>query len=188
MQEQSTYIKLYRSILEWRWYKTPHTLQTFIWLLLSANIKPYGFQGFTIKRGEVATSYATIASENGITPDQARTAISHLKKTGEITVKRHSKFLQIAIVNYEMYQGKNPNQIPIKSHSLPNHSPITSQSNPNNQRMEECKNGKNGRKKRDTSPPALREWEKSIPERFRGRFETERDWKIFTGEEVGEDE
>ena len=196
-QEINTYFKVYRSILDWRWFKNPNTLQVFVWLLASANIKPNGFMGFDIQRGDVATSYATISRETGQTIDQARTSISHLKETGEIILKRHSKFIQVSIVNYDYYQGQwgkgipiksqsDPNQIPFNSHSLPNHSPITSQSNPNNQRMEKCNNGKKGKKKEEPAP--LREWEKSIPERFRGRFETERDWKIFTGEEVGEDE
>lgn len=117
--EPSTYIKLDRNILNWGWFKNPITTHVFIYLLLKANIKTGHFLGVEIKRGQVATSYATIASDCGITYKQARNAVTKLSsKNGqsqegadgqsEITVRRHSQFIVVTIENYEKYQGSKP--------------------------------------------------------------------------------
>ena len=186
-KDSNTYIKLFRRIIEWRWFKDANTLQVFLWLLLSANIRPQEFLSTEIQRGEVATSYATIANETGLTIDQVRTAMMHLKKTGEITVKRHSTFQQITIVKYGDYQGANSKNVPIISQSNPNHIPISSQSFPNNQRNN--KNGKNGKKEESASPASPsavfsgyvpKKWEQEeVPEMLWGKFETVAEWEAW---------
>ena len=188
-KDSNTYIKLFRRIIEWRWFKDANTLQVFLWLLLSANIRPQEFLSTEIQRGEVATSYATIANETGLTIDQVRTAMMHLKKTGEITVKRHSTFQQITIVKYGDYQGVNSKNVPIISQSNPNHIPISSQSFPNNQRNN--KNGKNGKKEgaAPVSPSAKgteiakdykpKDWELGIPMMLWGKFDSPADWEAW---------
>lgn len=106
MSELSTYIKLNRNIRDWRWYRDVNTKSVFIDLLLNANIEPYDFEKITIQRGEIATSYETIANNNGLTYKQARRAVQNLKSTKEIEVKRYSKFIVIKILNYKKYQDK----------------------------------------------------------------------------------
>lgn len=182
MAEKTTWIKIDRNILHWRWFTDRNTLQVFLWLLLNANIKPNGFMGVTVKRGEVATSYKTIASQSKMTVDQARTAIHHLKITGEVTITRHSKFLVISIVNYDLYQGQNP----IKSQSNPIQIPITSQSNPNNQRIKERKKERiytRAREGNDETEPSAddRSWEAElgVPSDLRGCFESKEAWVEF---------
>lgn len=106
MSELSTYIKLNRNIKEWRWYKDVNTKSVFIDLLLGANIEPHDFEKITIQRGEIATSYNSLADNNGLTYKQVRRAIKNLTATKEITVKRYSKFIVIKILNYNKYQNK----------------------------------------------------------------------------------
>ncbi len=83
----------------------PNTLAVWVWLLLNANWEDRGFKEITLKRGSLATSYKSIGDGTGLTPRQARTAIEHLKNTQEVSVKQHSKFLEISINNYDVYQG-----------------------------------------------------------------------------------
>ena len=104
MADKTTWIKLDRNILQWGWYQDANTFRVFMHLLLTANVKPHKFMGVTIGRGEVATSYTKLAETLGISMRNARTAISHLKMTGEVTVKSHPKFTVISIVNYTSYQ------------------------------------------------------------------------------------
>lgn len=66
MANKTTFVKLDRNILEWRWYKDQNTKALFIHLLLKANIRPHGFRTVTINRGELATSYASLAAETGL--------------------------------------------------------------------------------------------------------------------------
>lgn len=103
---KSTFIKLDRSILGWRWYRDANTFRLFMHLLLTANIKKSGLGEINIGRGEVVTSYESVANILKLTKQQVRTAFRHLKATGEITVTRYSKFSVISIVNYELYQAK----------------------------------------------------------------------------------
>lgn len=105
MADKTTWIKIDRNILHWGWYQDANTMRVFLHLLLTANIKPHKYMGVTIGRGEVVTSYAKLAETLEISIRNARTAISHLKTTGEVTIKPHPKFTVISIVNYASYQA-----------------------------------------------------------------------------------
>lgn len=160
----SGWVKMYRSLLSWRWFTDAKTLQVWFWLLLKANIKPHGFEGITVNRGQVATSYASIASQTKSTYSQARTAISHLKCTGEIAVHRMSNFLVISILNYDSYQSvvADLNADSSQSHRRP--IAITSQQSKivEIERKEEA----------SFDSEESRKWEDElhVPARFRGRF------------------
>ena len=104
MADKTSYIRLDRNIINWKWWHDHNTLIIFLFLLIKANIHDNGFSGQTIKRGQVVTSYQTLCNSTGLTIQQCRTAISHLKSTGEITSKAYSKFQVITIVNYKQYQ------------------------------------------------------------------------------------
>lgn len=123
-REPTTWIKLDRNILEWGWYKDPNTKAVFLHLLLSANVEDRVFKGETIHRGELATSIGNIAESVGITYDQARTALKHLKCTTEITSRTKPKYLVITVVNYNKYQGR-PTKTPSKSQANPKQIPTT---------------------------------------------------------------
>lgn len=131
----STYIKLDRSILRWRWFKDPNTLQLWIYLLASVNIKDNDFMRVTIHRGELATSYPSLATATGLTVKQVRTALEHLKDTGEVAVTRHPKFSVISVLNYDLYQGAGQ--------SKGSQTAVRGQSKGTNQRIKEYKNVKN---------------------------------------------
>lgn len=105
-RKKSTFIKLDRSILTWRWYHDGNTFRLFLHLLLTANIKPSGIGEITIGRGEVAVSYMSVANTLKLSIQEVRTAFRHLKVTGEITITRYSKFSVVSIVNFELYQSK----------------------------------------------------------------------------------
>ena len=140
MSEKSTFIKLHRNILSWRWYKNPNTMRLFIHLILSANIKNNDFQNIVIHRGEIVTSYHSLASALDMSIQEIRTA-------GEITVKKYSKFQVITVVNYGLYQdvstGKSTDKSTGNQQAVNRQSTGNQQAINNNQRMEECKNVRN---------------------------------------------
>lgn len=147
MADKSTFIKLDRNIQEWRWYTNANTFRVFVHLLLNANIKANDFENAKIKRGELATSYDKIANTLKLSNQQVRTAISHLKLTGEITVTRYSKFIVISIVNYAHYQDQSTVKSTINQQSFNNQSTFNQQQYKNNKNI---KNGKN-----DYIPPVV---------------------------------
>lgn len=112
----SDYIKLYRSLLEWEWYKNINTKVLFLHMLLKANWKEGRFEGQVIPRGSFVSSLAKLSEETDLTIREVRTAISHLEKSGEVTSKRHSKYSVFTIKNYDCFQS-NDNQMTIKRHS-----------------------------------------------------------------------
>ena len=142
MAEKSTYVKLDRNLLNWRWLQNPKTLAVWVWLLLKANIVPHDFEKETIQRGEVATSRKTIGAAVGLTEDEVRTALNHLKSTGEITSRVRSKYQVITILEYDKYQdgipGKSPGKSPADPRQVPGKSPQSK-----NIRKKEGKNEKN---------------------------------------------
>ena len=131
----SDYIKLHRSMLEWEWYKNQNTKDLFLHCLLKANWKEGKFEGKIIPRGSFVTSVNKLSLELSLTPDEIRTALTHLVKTGELTKQTTSKNTVISVVNYDLFQETsqtNPKQIPNDS-----------QTNPNNRRNKEKEEGKN---------------------------------------------
>lgn len=105
MAEKTTWIKIDRNILNWGWYKDTNTKAVFLHLLITANVKPNKFLGVDVGRGEVATSYPSLAENLGISIKCVRTAIKHLQMGGEVAVKRHPRFSVISILRYDYYQG-----------------------------------------------------------------------------------
>lgn len=164
MAEKSTFIKLDRNVLNWRWYKNPNTMRLFIHLLLSVNIKEHDFEKVTIHRGEVATSYASLADALNMSIQEARTAISHLKSTGEITVKKYNKFQVITVVNYGLYQDVSTGKSTSNQQAANIQPTGNQQATNNNQRMKECKNDKNERN--TTVMDAREEFCKAIESEF----------------------
>ncbi len=182
MAEQTTFIKIDRNLRNWRWFKNPKTLTVWMWLLLSANIEAHDFERDTIQRGEVATSRKSISADTGLSEREVRTALNHLKETGEVTVRLRPKYQVISIVEYDKYQavrsgnesGKSPAKVRQKSGKRPQSKNI---------RMEEGKEEKNVCV---TQTPALAEVEEFFREKGRsaedaGKFyayNNARGWKM----------
>ena len=121
-------------MLEWEWYTDINTTRLFIHMLLKANWKDGNFKGTTVSRGSFVSSIGKLAGETGLTEREIRTAISHLKKTGEVTSKTTNKYTVFTVVKYDLYQTsdkQNDSQETSKRHS-----------NANNRRKERRKEGK----------------------------------------------
>ena len=104
-RDMEGYILLNRNILDWRWARTPTTAYLFILMILKANFKDMPFENTVIKRGQFVTSVQSLCKLSGFKTQQVRTAISHLKKTNEITIETNNRHSVITIVNYDEYQN-----------------------------------------------------------------------------------
>ncbi|MGN0468452.1 MAG: hypothetical protein ACI4GY_06995 [Acutalibacteraceae bacterium] len=101
------FIKLNRKILSWQWFSDPCTRDLFIYCLLKANWKDGKWHGIEYKRGEFITSLPSLSSDLGFSVQNIRTALAHLKSTGEITDRKTNKNRIITVVNYNKYQSVN---------------------------------------------------------------------------------
>lgn len=150
------YIKLSRKILEWEWWGDINTCRLFIYCLLKANWKDGRFKGMVIPKGSFVSSIPKMSDETSLTIREIRTAISHLKSTGEVTCKSYAKYTVFTVKNYCEYQQsdlQNDSQATDKRHS---NDMLTTT-------IEEYKEGKNN-KKEDTNvskkkfvPPTVEE-------------------------------
>lgn len=101
---QNTYIKLYRELKQWEWYKKSKMVHLFIHLLLSANFKTKQWQGIEIKKGQVLTGLNSLNAQTGISVQSLRTCLTRLKSTNEITIQVTNKYSLITLLNWEHYQ------------------------------------------------------------------------------------
>lgn len=173
------HIKVDRKILEWEWYLKPNTCHLFIHMLLKANWKDGKFQGIEIPRGSFATSYQRLANETGLSVRNVRTALDQLKSTGEVTVRRHSKFSVITIKNYCLYQSTDT--VP-DNHATSNRQTSDSQVTT----IEEKKEVKKGRSNNIYTPPFERIW-KAYP-RKKEKTEAYKAYKARLSDGFSEDE
>ncbi len=77
------YIKLSRGLLEWEWYTDINTTRLFYPYASESQLEGWKFQRTTVPRGSFVSSIGKLSGETGLTEREIRTAISHLKKTGE---------------------------------------------------------------------------------------------------------
>ena len=117
MATKQGYIKIFRSIDDWRWFNTPHMLEFWLRLLLKANWKDEEIDGELFDRGTIVTSIPDLAKEFGLSVKQVRVFLDRLVETGEITMGRArsralsrarmgtSSRTRITICNYVSYQS-----------------------------------------------------------------------------------
>ena len=143
------YIKLYRQMLDWGWYDDTNTKVVFLHLLLTANFKDTEWHGIQLKRGDVVTSRRSLAEDLKLSERSVRTALEHLKKTHEVTIKTYFKFSIISIQNYDLYQTTDPQTDPQPTGNRPSNDPVTTGNRP------QRKNDKNVRSKEGKNNKAL---------------------------------
>lgn len=107
MMDNSGFIVLHRKILDWRWYDDANTFRLFLHLLLHANFKDVPYHNDIIKRGQLRASLSELSKELKIPIRQLRTAINHLKTTGEVTSKNCLQSTIYTVVKYDEYQSND---------------------------------------------------------------------------------
>ena len=98
------WIKIYRKMTEWKWYKNYVVKDVFLHLLLLANHDEKIYKGIHIQRGQIVTSYRKLAAELGFSTQQIRTALATLKSTHEITYISTHQYSLVTIEKYSDYQ------------------------------------------------------------------------------------
>ena len=93
--------------MEWEWYSDVNTCRLFIHMILKANWKDGNFRGKKVPRGSFVSSIHNLSEETSLTEREVRTAISHLKTTGEVTSRSTNKFTVFSIKNYDIYQSSD---------------------------------------------------------------------------------
>lgn len=86
------YAILSRDVTQKPWFNDPNTLKLYVFLLVNAAFSDMEREYCTVHKGEYMTSVSTLSKLTGLTIRQTRTALSHLKKTNDITIAANTKF------------------------------------------------------------------------------------------------
>lgn len=140
MNNNQGFIKIFRKIIDWEWFRKPNTRLVFEYFLYKANYEDKMWKGIEIKRGQLITSLQNIANDNGITIRQTRTAINDLQSTNNITVKTTNKYSIITVVNYDLYQTKEEKSTYRTTNKLSQTRQTNDMQDDNNIRIKEIKN------------------------------------------------
>lgn len=104
------WIKIHRQILGWRWYDDSLTVHLFLHCIINAAVEDHEWHNTTIKRGQFATTIATLAKELKATPQKIRSRIERLQADNAIALKSTNKFTIVTICNYDTYQSQTTNE------------------------------------------------------------------------------
>ena len=152
LNKEGSWIKIYRSLLDWEWYDDINTCRLFIHLLLTANYEDKKWHGMVIKRGQRFCSSVTLAGETGLSRQNIRTSLAKLSATEEITYKSTRQGMLITLVKYEKYQ-----EVPtgISTNSITNEQPTINhdlrKKEYNNTPLTPLKGGNTGGEKTETA-------------------------------------
>lgn len=105
---ENGFVKLPRSIVTRKWFGDKNTLQLYVTLLLKATFRESEFEGVRLKPGQLITSLPKLMEATCQTESQTRTALKHLKASGDITVQTTSKF-SIITLNF-LYEEQPDNK------------------------------------------------------------------------------
>jgi len=121
------WIKIHRSMREWRWASEPNMVSLWVHLLINACWEDRNWKGVSVKRGQVIFGRKEWAEKCGITEQSLRTCIERLKSTNEITIESTSKYSIVTVVNYEEYQAKEEESTSQSTTTSTSNQPATNQ-------------------------------------------------------------
>lgn len=99
------YLKIPYSILDWGWIHDPKTFTVYIHMMLLANRKPHDYMGDTINRGELLASYDFLARHTGLSIQNVRTAVKHLKQTNTVKHRKINGINVFFLPDFEKHQS-----------------------------------------------------------------------------------
>ena len=103
----SGYIKLYRRLIAWEWYKESPMVHLLVHLILMANRQPGRWKGVELQRGQLITGRHALSLQTGITERTCRTCLERLKTTKEIAIETTNRYTLITLLKYDTYQDRN---------------------------------------------------------------------------------
>lgn len=121
------YIKLHRQMVNWGWYKESNTKSVFLHLLLNANLEEKEYKGVRVPVGACVIGRKQLAEDLGMTEQNVRTALEHLKSTNEITITSTNKFSVATIVKWADYQCCGDSSTNKSTNELTFNQPTTNQ-------------------------------------------------------------
>lgn len=100
------YIKLYRQLTHWRYWKNNTAVILWLHILMRAYWQDGEIENVEIPRGSFTTSYKALSDECSIPINQIRYYL-HQFDGKEITLKPHNRYTLITVNKWEFFQGQD---------------------------------------------------------------------------------
>jgi hypothetical protein len=116
MKSRAGYVKIFRKIQGWEWYKKGDTIRVFLHLIMQANFEATTWRGLPLQAGQLVIGRTEIAAELNISEQSVRTILKRLQSTNEITVKSTGHGTVVTLVKWAEYAGiseKSTNESPL---------------------------------------------------------------------------
>lgn len=167
------------------WRNKPKTVAVYFFLRINANHFENGFDNITIYPGEVVSGRARIAAETGLTEDEVRTAISHLKRSGHITSRSTNNYTVFSFTDKENWGDMAdciPSEIPstFPSDSPANPQQIPSESPQIETEILETRENERRRPRKRFTPPTIEEASAYFAEKGESSSEAQRFFDYYT--------
>ena len=83
------------------WFNKPNTAAVYFFLRMHANHLSTAWGNQALSPGELCIGRKSLAAGTGLTENQVRTALKHLQKAGEITIKTTNQYSLISFTDKE---------------------------------------------------------------------------------------
>ena len=148
MRVLNGYVRLYRKLVEWGWYRDSVVKDVFLHLLMIANWKDGAYMGHAIHPGDAIIGTKQLAADLGFSRQQVRTALKKLESTGEISIFSTNRFSIVTIENWGLYQGDDSES----NQQITNRQPTDNQQITNRQPHLKKERKKEGKKENNNTP------------------------------------
>jgi len=97
MTRTDTFVKLYRSLLDWEWYHDDRCVRLLIHLLLNARYEAGRWRGLDLIPGQIPTSSVSLSEQLGWSRSAVNRTLDKLKSSGEVNTKSDSKWTLVTL-------------------------------------------------------------------------------------------
>jgi len=134
------FIYLWRSLVKTAFYKNPKTTHLAVHLMLQVAWKDHeillGGKKHVVRRGQIVSGRNKLAAETGLSPQEIRTCLLHLKNLDFLTIKSTKAYSIITVLNYEKFQNQpedyQPRDQPSINQASTKHQPQQNKGNKGN--------------------------------------------------------
>lgn len=103
-EEKKGYVKLYKKIEDWKYFRDPYVLQVFIFCLLHCEYVKDEFTIAKFRSGTFETTKKEMCDILGISRDKLYKCLKILKDDGAIDYELHGRITTIRVLKYDLYQ------------------------------------------------------------------------------------
>ena len=126
------FVKQSRALPDWEYWNCPNDVAVLNHIGQRVTFKPHGYKGIHLDVRQCVIGRDELGKECGLSPQNIRTSLNHLVKSGVITIEPTNRGTVITLVKYYLFDNQYGRINQRDNHSSTNGQPLT-----NKERMKE---------------------------------------------------